>query len=254
MNLKFSIRVGLFIVVTLGTLVYCKFFEKAVVDPAIGVLPLLPNELIGYQVQQGEVSKEEKKILPGDTTFIKRVYYPSWLSAEDASLRAISATLIIAGSDSRSLHRPKVCLTAQHWSIEKQEVVSLETSGGTLEVMDYFLSRRILDKNNLPLINQDGTPARLRAHYVYWWIGPDASTASDEERIWLEVWNSIKRGQKERWAYPSVMVWVDDRMGREEARKRAFDFIRENASKFQKSLGANRDELALFSKSLEPEN
>jgi hypothetical protein len=81
----------------------------------------------------------------------------------------------------------------------------------------------------------------LRAHYVYWWVGPDDSTASDEVQVWKSVWNSIRKGEKERWAYPAIMMYVDELNGDDadqETRERIFAFISKYAPQFQKSLGA----------------
>ena len=223
----------------LVTLLACHFFSDADTNPVAGVVVWLPDELAGYEVDTGVMGEQEKKWLPSDTTFLKRVYKEKWLPSQEADYRSLSATLIVAGSDSRSLHRPQVCLTAQHWTIAKREMVSLETAGGPLEVMDFHLERALREVDGSVREDAQGNPILIKAHYVYWWIGPGASTASDKERVWLEVWNSILKGRKERWAYPSVLVLVDPRKAEGEAQERAFDFIKKYAPDFQKSLGAH---------------
>ena len=54
------------------------------------------------------------------------------------------------------------------------------------------------------------------------------------------------RNVNDRWGYPSVQVMVDPvysrEEGREEARERALEFIRDYAPGFQKSLGATPDD------------
>ena len=243
-------RTSIFAGMALATVIACKFFSDSKTNPVAGVVVWLPNEIFSYEVDTGVMGEEEKKWLPSDTTFLKRVYKEDWLPEQEANFRALSATLIVAGSDSRSLHRPQVCLTAQHWTIERREVVKLDTEGGPLEVMDFHLVRSVRNADGSVRLDEQGEPLELRAHYVYWWIGPDASTASDEERVWLEVWNSILKGRKERWAYPSVMVWVDNRAEEGEARERAYSFIRKYAPDFQKSLGAQDREDAVKLKSI----
>lgn len=233
-----------------ATILACQLFSDSETNPVAGVVVWLPDELFSYEVETGVMGEEEKRWLPADTTFLKRVYTEDWLPEQEARFRSLSATLVVAGSDSRSLHRPQVCLTAQHWTIEKREVVQLETQGGPLEVMVFHLVRSVRNQDGSVRLDENDNPLHLRAHYVYWWIGPDASTPSDEKRVWLEVWNSILKGRKERWAYPSVMVWVDDRKEEGEARERAFDFIRKYAPEFQKSLGAKDREDALKLKSI----
>ena len=217
----------------------CFAFSNPETNPVAGVVAWLPEESWDYEVVSQEMSKLEKDWLPADTTYIRRQYYEKFRQPDEARLRALSATLIVAGSDSRSLHRPEVCLTGQHWTITRRELVSLKTKGGPLQVMDFHLQRKVTDpKTNLEVRNEDGSPLIHEAHYVYWWVGPDASTASDKERVWLELKNSITKGRKERWAYPSVQVNVDNRYGRGEAQERAYKFIREYAPDFQRSLGA----------------
>lgn len=248
--MNFFLRTVVFVGMALATVAACKLFSDSKTSPLAGVVVWLPDKMFGYDVETGVMGEEEKRWLPSDTTFLKRVYTEDWLPKQEARFRSLSATLIVAGSDSRSLHRPQVCLTAQHWTIEKRKIVKLETAGGPLEVMDFHLVRTVRNEDGSTRLNEQGEPLNLRAHYIYWWIGPDTSTASDEERVWLEVWNSILKGRKERWAYPSVMVWVDERKDEGEARERAFDFIRKYAPEFQKSLGALDREGAIELKSI----
>lgn len=225
-----------------ATLVSCRLFSNPTTNPETGVLLWLPAEISGHSGTRSEMGDAERKWLPRDTGFLKMVYRERGLPEGLANYRSISATLIVAGSDSRSLHRPQVCLTAQGWTIAKREIVSIETEGGLLQVMDFSLSRFLTNEDGSARLDDDGNKIAQRAHYFYWWVGPHGSTPSDEERVWKSVWSSIIKGQNERWAYPSVMVLVDERMvstGVEEARARAQRFIKKYAPKFQKSLGAH---------------
>jgi hypothetical protein len=96
--------------------------------------------------------------------------------------------------------------------------------------MDFKLARDQKDDT--------GKVFRVRAHYVYWWIGKERSTPHDWERIVFSDLDNIFRNVNNRWGYPSVMVVVDPERenGDEEARERAFDWIRAHAPTFQKSL------------------
>ena len=209
---------------------------------------------------------QEKRWLPEDTSFYKLSFADPDLLREAQSLNSfgslgrenelraayseaydygISATLIVAGSDSRSLHRPQVCLGAQGWRIGKREVMTIETSGGDLEVMNFHLAMNPKGENGEGIRDKNGDLVERKANYFYWWIGPDATTASDEKRVWIETWRSILKGRRERWAYPSVMVYVNPAEGEEastNACERAISFISEVAPGFQKSLGAKERE------------
>lgn len=215
----------------------CMLFPNAATDPQTGMVLRLPDRIPGYASFEPPVSPQEKKWLPPDTGIEKRLYYPEFAySADEARDRSILATLILSGTDRRSLHRPKVCLDGQGWDIWKKEKVSLDINGQTLEVMDYHLRKQ----EHQP----DGSLKPVRAHYVYWWIGKSTSTPSDFERILITVVDNMFRNINNRWGYPSVMVNVNLELGEaaeEEARERAFDFIREYAPLFQKSLGAEED-------------
>jgi len=237
----FAMRNGIFVMMAAVTVFCCYFFSNPSTDPRAGVVVWLPDQVPGYKVDGGTMGEMERKWLPIDTTYLKKSYSEIGLPDEVANYRAIHATLIVAGSDSRSLHRPQVCLTAQGWAIAKREVVAMETSGGPLQVMNFHLERLLRNEDGSPRLNDKGKQLKQRAYYCYWWVGPGDSTPYDEEKVWKSVVNSIISGQNERWAYPSVMVFVDERFpqkGPEEAKMRANEFIRVYAPSFQKSLGA----------------
>ena len=231
-----------FVALTAVAVLCCLLFSKSPTDPRAGIVVWLPRSIPAHWGEEGSMGVAETAWLPDDTTFLKMTYFEKGFRRETTIKRALHATLIVAGSDSRSLHRPQVCLTAQGWTISKRELVTLKTSGGPLEVMDFHLNRFEKNADGSVRLNFRGNKVVTHAHYVYWWIGPSSTTASDEEKVWSSVWNSILNGENERWAYPSVMVQVDERPGHEigdrDARRRAFDFIKEYAPSFQRSLGA----------------
>ncbi|MCB1098069.1 MAG: exosortase-associated EpsI family protein [Verrucomicrobiae bacterium] len=232
MRLGLTARTVIFVMMAATTVGLCHVFPNAAMNPEAGIVMRLPEVVPGQDGEEIPVSEEEKYWLPGDTETVKRRYFPYGASEEMKSWASLSATLILSGGDKRSLHRPEVCLTAQGWSIPKREVVKLDTGGGPLEVMDLHLVREAE--------TQDGRTVKIRAHYVYWWVGRDVSTPHAWQRIMLSAANNIFRNINDRWAYPSVMVTVLGEGAEAEgaARERAFDFIRQYAPTFQKSLGA----------------
>jgi len=223
------------------TVICCIAFSNPPTNPEAGVVVWLPESIPGYLAEEGVMGSQEKKWLPLDTTYWNMTYREEDLQENLSRFRAVKATLIVAGTDSRSLHRPQVCLGAQGWTIEKRQVVTLETAGGPLDVMDFHLTRFRKNKDASFLLDEKGDKIRQRAHYVYWWVGPDHTTPDDKERVWRSTLNSVLKGRNERWAYPSVMTWVEEWKGEEgvkDARSRAFTFIQKYAPGFQKSLGA----------------
>jgi hypothetical protein len=115
------------------------------------------------------------------------------------------ASLVIAGHDSRSIHRPEVCLDGQGWTITDSRVREVKLlSGDVLRVRDLAIEREVLLSN--------GTKLPLRAHYVYWFVGADISTPSNLERQLLSLRDSVLRNVNHRWAYPSVIARVTDNL------------------------------------------
>lgn len=248
------------------TLLACKFFSNPDTNPEAGVVLWLPPSYQDVEGDEVQMGSEEKRWLPKDTSFFKFTYPDSEYLREARRLRelggrdgveqaemfdllakryGLSATLIVAGSDSRSLHRPEVCLRAQGWAITKREVVVVETTAGPLEVMDYHLSMIPKDRSGNPYLDEDGQPVKYFSHYVFWWVGPGATTPSYKEKVISETFNSILKGRRERWAYPSVMVWENPNEGKGAqavAQKKAYSYIAEVAPDFQRSLGAKERE------------
>lgn len=228
-------RTLFFLILAGVTLTLCHVFPNAATNPESGVLMRLPDNIPGYTGELIPMSELEKEWLPADTTSIKRKYDSISATSDIQQFnKSISTTLILSGADAqRSLHRPEVCLTnGQGWTIDKREVVKLETTGGPLEVMDLLVSRQHH--------TEEGEILDIKAHYIYWWIGKEDSTPYYMKRVLLSSLNNIFKNINDRWAYPSVMVYSinGDSEQREASRQRALDYIKKYAPTFQKSLGA----------------
>jgi hypothetical protein len=233
MMMKKHIQQILFIVMAMVTIGLCQLFPNAATTPESGLVLWLPNDIEGHTSEERELSDAEKKILPPDTTKVSRSYLEKSLPDDISRYRALSATLILAGADKRSLHKPEICLVGQGWTIAKSEPVKLETVGGELEVMHLHLTRQIQAGGE--------EPAFQRAHYVYWWVARDKSTPFSNKRLLISAYNNIFKNLNDRWGYPSVMVLADERYGEagnKESIERAYAFIKQHAPSFQKSLGA----------------
>jgi exosortase len=223
-------------IVVIAALLACRFSPEVRAGDSSGVVMNLPTALGRYLGQPLEKDSAEKELLPADTQMIKMQYRSPGVS-EDRDVAQV--TLVLAGAERRSIHRPEVCLDGQGWTLLDAKVVPVEISPGKiLEVKDLLVEREIRPKN--------GERKMLRAHYFYWFIGTDVSTPSNAMRIWLSTWDNMARNVNHRWAYASVTVWVTENLSPEESGQRrrddaqsmrlAEDLIQQTTPHFQKAF------------------
>ncbi|MDZ4406205.1 exosortase-associated EpsI family protein [Prosthecobacter sp.] len=219
------------------TMLLCQFSPQAKGGDEAGVLAELPMVAGSFVGESEPPSDKERALLPADTIIVKRAYRTPGRSVENRDLA--HASLVIAGNDSRSIHRPEVCLDGQGWTVTDSRVREVKLiSGGVLRVRDLAIEREVL--------LDDGTKLPLRAHYVYWFVGVDVSTPSNLERQMLSLRDSVLHNVNHRWAYPSVMARVTDnltpqqsgerRRNDEETVEMILSLIRSLAPRLQKDL------------------
>lgn len=193
-----------------GTVLACRLSPPVTGGQDAGIVLELPptaGRFLGYREEPDEV---EKKVLPSDTGIAKMTYRTGGPPRQ----RDIAhVTLVLAGAERSSIHRPEVCLQGQGWSLVSSETIPVEIAPGrTLHVQDLTIER--------PIPSPSDNPRRLRAHYCYWFVGTDRTTPSHFERIWLSTTDSVLRNVNHRWAYASVMAWVTDDLVPEESGQR----------------------------------
>ncbi len=184
-------------------LLVCAFTPPPHGGTAAGVLMQLPDRLSIFIGKQESPGKVESDLLPTDTQFAKMVYSTD---TADVSKRDVArVSIVLAGAESRSIHRPEVCLTGQGWTITGSTVTPVEISPGRiLQVKDLAIEGSF--------VQRDGTSRQAKAHYVYWFVGTDFSTPSHFERLWHSTWDAVLRNINHRWAYVSVLAMVTDGM------------------------------------------
>lgn len=240
--MKWQIQIAVFVALAVAASLACYFFPNASVDSEAGLIMWLPEETEKFVGEEVPISKVEAETLPSDTEYLKMSYEPEFsFEGRSAWWEGMAATLILSGTDRRSLHEPEICLGAQGWELEKRRPIVVQTEGGELEVMELQLGMWAI-QDGVYVRGRDGKKQRIRAHYVYWWVSKEGSTAHTDERVMKTVLDNFLHNRNTRWGYPSVMVFVDPRdppeLGRKEALKKATDFISEYAPRFQRSLGA----------------
>ena len=219
------------------TVLVCWFSPAVHGGDEAGVVMSLPVRVPSFIGQPEKPVDEETKNLPEDTEIAKMRYGTAAANSGEGDL--VHVSVVLAGSERRSIHRPEVCLPGQGWSIVGSEVMPVEIAPGkVLRVKDLAIEKTGH--------HADGTETRIRAHYVYWFIGTDITTPSHFERILRTTWDSIVRNVNHRWAYASMMALVTEdldpketheRHRTDEQTKRLMSFlIQQIAPRFQKEF------------------
>lgn len=153
-----------------------------------GVVMKLPEKLGEWTGVAVPVAEVERQGLPVDTEFERKLY-------RDGRGSEIYCSIVLAGRDARSIHRPETCLPAQGWEVldGRTEDVPVNADGmRTLRARALKIARRAQGGAT------DGAVERLN---YYWFMGKDRATASHLQRI---IWNSFDRivhNVNHRWAY-----------------------------------------------------
>ena len=215
----------------------CRLSPPLVQGMESGVVMRLPGGVNRFIGEPGVMSEEEKRLLPGDTEIVRMHYRTA--DYGPGTQDQVEFTLVQAGSERRSIHRPEVCLTGQGWTLLNSATIPIEISPGqVLNVKDLWIEKTV---------QAPGKPPRpIRAHYLYWFVGMDVSTPHHAERIWLTTWHSVARNVNHRWAYASALALVTDNFTPQEIGQRIRDadqtlamltaLVRDLAPKFQKGL------------------
>lgn len=214
----------------------CRLSPEVRAGEASGVVMELPTAVGRFLGEPQEPDVTEKTLLPEDTEIVKMQYRSPGLP-EDRDVAQI--TLVLAGAERRSIHRPEVCLDGQGWTLLNSRILPVEIrEGRILHIKDLLVERQIR--------RRDGTTKLLRAHYAYWFVGTDVTTPSNATRVWLSTWDNVLRNVNHRWAYASVTAWVTSNLDSTETGQRQRDseatlklvteLVREVAPRFQKDL------------------
>jgi hypothetical protein len=179
----------------------------------------LPEKVLDYESKDGPISDEELKVLPEDTLFGRRFY-----QAPDKFW--VNVSVVLMGVDSRSIHKPEICLPSQGWTIEGQpKTIQMD------KPFPYDLPVQLVIGSKM-LKTADGTMQPAKAIYVYWFVSEDELTADHLHRMWRMGSEMLRTGTLQRWAYVSCMAICSP--GQEEAAyERVKKFIIASVPQFQ---------------------
>ena len=138
----------------------------------------------------------EKQILPEDTMGARRMF-------KDKDGDELFCSIVLAGRDVTSIHRPELCLTGQGWGLETlqvEQIPSPAAKGGVLSVSRLNATRDVR--------LADGSSARVRSIFLYWFIGKDRVTPYHWQRIYWTAKDRVLHNTNHRWAYILIHIPV----------------------------------------------
>ncbi len=157
--------------------------------------PFLPEKAADWSGGELQgLSEPERKLLPADTEGARRIY-------TDKAGDEVFCSIVVAGRDVASIHRPEYCLPGQGWNLESEYTESVQpvaAPGGRLKVMRLNATRSV----KLP----DGRMLQTCGVFVYWFVGKDRVTPYHWQRILWTTFDRALFGRNHRWAY--IMIYA----------------------------------------------
>jgi hypothetical protein len=135
------------------------------------------------------LTEDEQRLLPKDTEGSRRLF-------KDKDGNELFCSIVLAGRDVTSIHRPELCLPGQGWKIQSEftQAIPVPTApGGVLNVMRMNAVRTI----QLP----GGRTGELWSVFAYWFVGKDRITPYHWQRIYWTAKDRVFHNTNHRWAY-----------------------------------------------------
>lgn len=143
-----------------------------------------------------------RKVLPPGTRFLRRWYRGA---ATAHTLPDVNVTVIISGSDKRSIHRPERCLQAQGWQILSRDrwAVARTPSGPRDLTVTRLVVRHVW-------LTQEGNKAERKDVVFYWFRGHNHLTGSNLKRLAYTAWDRMAHRLDYSWSYTLLIAPVRD--------------------------------------------
>jgi EpsI family protein len=218
-------RSALLFVLVAATIVAGLLGPKVESGSLPGVKMELPYKIGQYWGYDQEVSEAELAILPKDTGFARKKY--DTLDGDE-----VFCSIVLAGAQRQSIHRPEVCLPAQGWSIRDRSTERVKLANGKeIPITVLTLVRPV----QLP----NGQTVEIRQLYAYWFVGRTRMTHSHYSRIFESMLDRILYGINHRWAYVTVSSIISETIKRDgktkvETLNMLKEFIAQSAPQFIK--------------------
>ncbi len=201
--------------------------DAGVVLAADGVNPIELPAIAGTEWfgRGAEVAAVERKILPPDTGFSRKLYH----AAADARQR-VFLSIVLSGRDRSSIHRPELCLVAQGWTVvgaTEHRFRSPSGADATFPATVLHVQREVATPRGKSVVPQ---------LVAYWFVGGDAVVATHGRRLAVDAWNRVALGRTDRWAY--VLMQCDAADGAAAGLKRMQEVLDGTLPAFQRPLQA----------------
>jgi hypothetical protein len=147
------------------------------------------------------LTEDEQRLLPKDTEGSRRIF-------RNTDGTELFCSIVLAGRDVTSIHRPELCLPGQGWKIQSEHTESIPVAtapGGALSVMRMNASR--------PVRLADGRTAEVQSVFAYWFVGKGRVTPYHWQRIYWTAKDRVLYNTNHRWAYILVHLPIPGDLG-----------------------------------------
>ncbi len=155
-----------------------------------------------------QVSLGERTILPPDTAISRLLY-------KNEQGESITVTIVLSGTEQRSIHRPQQCLPAQGFAIEQSSQLSVHLNHRAPLKLTMIRARR----------SGAATASQRQIIMAYWFAGGGHETHDHLQRMAFMAWDNLVHGIRPRWAYVSIQTSVT--AGEKATENRLAGFVKE---------------------------
>jgi hypothetical protein len=139
------------------------------------------------------MSPGEEALFPGDTVVLRRLYHGPGKSA-------FLATVVLAGKQRVSIHRPEICLRGQGYNVLEQEALEIgqdDRPSFTVTLLKVMSERKA----------GKGTMAQRQrtTRMLYWFVSAERRTHNHYIRMFHTLADRVFRGKLYRWAYITIV-------------------------------------------------
>lgn len=176
----------------------------------------LPEKILGLSSSNLEMDEKALEMLPKDTSFAEKIYFPSNVPPNISNVPPIMASVVMMGTDRTSIHKAEYCLqgVGMHINSMTQDVVKMSQP----QPYDLPVIKIIASETN----PQNGRT--ISCVYVYWYV-TDGELSNDRSgfgRMWSMAEKLAFTGVLQRWAYVRFFMYCNP--GQEDA---AYDVVKQ---------------------------